>query len=73
MSTPILVTRFVKERWSDTRRLMHELTPGGQIDRPLTEYYNAITSARRLKDAYEGARKWRVSNKKTHIEITRIL
>jgi hypothetical protein len=66
-----MTQRFQRSRWSKTRRMMDAMKPGESITRPNTEWNNAVTSAQRLAYAYDDDRKWSVSRKRTHLEITR--
>ena len=58
-----LVEKFKKDRWSDTRKAMDAMQPGDVLTLPVTEYFNSLSSAPRLSDAYHPDRHWRVSKK----------
>ncbi len=57
-----LVRRFQRSRWSRTRRRMEAMEPGDVLKLPLSEYYNAHSSALRLSDAYSD-RQWKASRR----------
>ena len=55
-----LTERFLRCRWSTTRKAIHSMQPGEKITRARSEKNNAVTSASRLREAYQDTRKWRV-------------
>ena len=55
-----LTARFQRKRWSPTRKAMDAMKPGDTLKVPLSQYFNAHSSAIRLGDAYHD-RKWVVS------------
>lgn len=53
-----MTKRFLRKRWSRTRRRMDRMKPGAVLRLPRKEYFNAHASTFRLNDAYAGERQW---------------
>lgn len=66
-----LVQRFQRGRWSATRQAIDALSPGETVHLPLSELNNAKTSVQRLRDAYEGQRRYTVRGTDAGIVVTR--
>jgi hypothetical protein len=64
--------RWLKSRWSETRRRMHDMKPGEEIQLPMAEYVNAHSSEMRLNDCREeGEARWRVTKKGGVLKVRR--
>ena len=68
----IMVKRFQKWRWCDTRHKIHDMDIGSELIFPNSEYSNARFAVERLNDAYWGEREWKIKGRRKEIKVTRI-
>lgn len=67
-----MVDRFKKTRWGEERNIIHRLKPGWCARFPVKEFPNLHNHVRRLNDAYDGARVWKLERQGDVKVVTRI-
>jgi hypothetical protein len=66
-----MTDRFVRSRWSETRRQIDAMAKGEILTFNASQYFNAKASVDRLNDAYVGKRKWKLTRSKNTSTVTR--
>ena len=66
-----MVGRFLKMNWCEERRTIHNLQPGESARFPVKGYGNLHNHVRRLNDAYEGSRVWKLEREGKTKVVTR--
>ena len=67
-----MVERFQKMNWGEERNAIHSLRVGQETYFPIKGHNNTHNHVRRLNDAYDGERVWRIESRDGMKVVTRI-